>query len=121
MGTYASGDVVLAFIRMAGGGDRKVRPAVVVATGSAGTLTVCPISSTASSDSSSVPLSLDDFACGGLDLFTESFALVMHTCTIRTTDVVGMKGRLTKDRLAVIAAGAGEALRKRDRQPRRRL
>jgi mRNA interferase MazF len=121
MGTYAVGDVVLACVWMRGNGEWKVRPAVVVEAGSTGTLTVCPISSMASSDSVFVPLSLDDFACGGLDLFSESYALAGHFCTIRREDIVGKKGRLTEECLAVIAAGMREAPSRRGGQPSRRL
>ncbi|KDE56399.1 hypothetical protein EI28_09790 [Methanoculleus sp. MH98A] len=102
MGRYASGDVVLAPVRIGGGGERKVRPAVVVSAGESGSLLVCPVSSSPSADGISIPLSLDDFARGGLDLFTESYALAAHAATIRTADVIGKKGTLLPETLAAV-------------------
>ncbi|MDN7012766.1 type II toxin-antitoxin system PemK/MazF family toxin [Methanoculleus sp. FWC-SCC3] len=102
MGRYASGDVVLAPVRLGGGGKRKVRPVVVVSAGESGSLLICPVSSSPSTDGISVPLSLDDFARGGLDLFAESFALTTYAATIRTADVVGKKGTLLPETLAAV-------------------
>lgn len=105
MGRYASGDVVLAPVRLGGGGKRKVRPVVVVSAGESGSLLTCPVSSSPSTDGISVPLSLDDFARGGLDLFAESFALTTYAATIRTADVVGKKGTLLPETLAAVREG----------------
>ncbi len=102
MGRYASGDVVLAPVRIGGIGDRKVRPVVVVIAGENGDLLTCPVSSSPSTDGISVPLSLDDFARGGLDLFAESYALTEYAATIRTADVVGKKGTLLPETVAAI-------------------
>ena len=104
MGQYASGDVLLASVRIGGVGEWKVRPVVVVMTGESGDLLVCPVSSRPSIDAPSVPLSLDDFARGGLDLFIESYALAAYAATIRTADVVGKKGTLLPETLAAIRA-----------------
>lgn len=102
MGQYAGGDVVLAPVRIGGLGERKVRPVVVISVGETGTLFACPVSSSPSTDGISVPLSLNDFARGGLDLFTESYVLTHHAATIRVTDVVGKKGSLLPEPLAAI-------------------
>jgi len=102
MGQYASGDVVLASVRIGGLGERKVRPVVVVSVEETGNLFTCPVSSSPSTDGISVPLSLNDFARGGLDLFTESYALTHHAATIRAADVVGKKGSLLPETLAAI-------------------
>jgi len=102
MGRYVSGDVVLASVRIGGLGEGKVRPVVVIAAGESGDLLICPVSSSPSTDGISIPLSLDDFARGGLDLFTESYALTYHAATIRAADVVGKKGSLLPGPLADI-------------------
>lgn len=102
MGRYASGDVVLASVRIGDGGERKVRPVVVITGGERGRLLVCPVSSGPSSDGISIPISLNDFAIGGLDLFAESYVLAAHSVTIRTADVAGKKGSLLPGTLAVI-------------------
>ncbi len=75
---------------------------VVVTTGESGDLLVCPVSSRPSIDGISVPLSLEDFARGGLDLFAESYALTEYAATIRTADVVGKKGTLLPETLAAV-------------------
>lgn len=72
MGHYTGGDVLLASVRIGGPGACKVRPVVVISTGENGNLLVCPVSSSPSFDGPSIPLSLEDFARGGLDLFGES-------------------------------------------------
>ena len=102
MGQYVSGDVLLAAVRIRGGGEEKVRPVVVIAAGENGCLLVCPVSSSPSFDGPSVPLSLDDFARGGLDLFAESYALAAHPSAIRSADIVGKKGALLPEALTVI-------------------
>lgn len=102
MGYYTGGDVVLASVRIGGLGEWKVRPVVVVSAGENGDLLICPVSSSPSTDGISVPLSLDDFARGGLDLFTESYALTHHAATIRAVDVAGKKGSLLPETLAAI-------------------
>ena len=102
MGQYVSGDVLLAAVRIGGGGEEKVRPVVVIAAGENGCLLVCPVSSSPSFDGPSVPLSLDDFARGGLGLFTESYALAAHPSAIRSADIIGKKGTLLPEALAAI-------------------
>jgi mRNA interferase MazF len=116
MGRYASGDVVLAPVRIGGAGERKVRPAVVVIAGEDGTLLICPVSSSPSTDGISVPLSLHDFARGGLDLFAESYALTAHAATIRAADVAGKKGILLPETLAAIREAMPVVHEKRGRR-----
>ncbi|WP_300999325.1 type II toxin-antitoxin system PemK/MazF family toxin [Methanoculleus sp.] len=116
MGRYASGDVVLAPVRIGGVGERKVRPVVVVIAGEDGNLLTCPVSSSPSTDGISVPFSLDDFARGGLDLFAESYALAAHAAIIRTADVVGKKGTLLPETLAAIREAMPEVQGKRGRR-----
>jgi len=102
MGRYVSGDVLLAAVRIGGGGEEKVRPVVVIAAGENGCLLVCPVSSSPSFDGPSVPLSLDDFARGGLGLFVESYALAAHPSAIRSADIIGKKGTLLPEVLDAI-------------------
>ncbi|MDN5340018.1 MAG: mRNA interferase MazF [Euryarchaeota archaeon] len=116
MGRYVSGDVVLAPVRIGGGGERKVRPVVVVSAEENGILLICPVSSSPSTDGVSIPLSLDDFARGGLDLFTESYALAAHAATIRPADVVGKKGTLLPEVLDVIREAMPGVQEKRGRR-----
>jgi mRNA interferase MazF len=104
MGLYAAGDIVLAPIRFRDSGERKVRPAVVVAAGQAGFLTLCPVSSKPPADTPSVPLSLSDFARGGLDIFDESYVLTSYPCTVRSADIIAKKGCLASDSFAAIVA-----------------
>lgn len=120
MGRYASGDVLLASVRIGGVGEWKVRPVVVVAAEESGSLLVCPVSSKPSSDAPSVPLSLDDFAQGGLDLFGESYALTAYPLTIRAADAIGKKGSLQPETLAAIREAAPPACRPPKGRTRRR-
>lgn len=102
MGLYADGDVLLVAVCIGRGGRRKVRPAVVISAGEGGSLLICPVSSNPSTDGVSIPLSLDDFARGGLDLFTESYALAAYATTIQQADVIGKKGVLLPETMAAI-------------------
>lgn len=104
MGEYFPGDVVLAPIPMSGVRSvLKIRPAVVLDLSGNTTLRVCPVTSKEPAVGTSFKtLDLLDFADGGLDLFDESYALVSEVCTIRKTDVVGKKGRLTRDALVTL-------------------
>lgn len=102
MGDYFVGDVVLAPIRIGDWSVRKNRPVIVTGVCEGGTLRVCPVTSKEPVDAPFKTLDLLDFASGGLDLFDESYALVSQACTIRKTEVVGKKGRLTEESLAAI-------------------
>ncbi|HZD43178.1 MAG TPA: type II toxin-antitoxin system PemK/MazF family toxin [Methanomicrobiales archaeon] len=95
MGRYAAGDVVLVPLSMRGGEGRKVRPAVVLSAGEEGILVVLPISSRAPTDSPGIPLDLEDFERGGLDLFERSYVLAACGQTVHTSEVAGKKGSLT--------------------------
>ncbi len=102
MGSYFRGDVLLAPLCISKGREAKVRPVVVLAAGENGCLLVCPVSSSPSFDGPSVPLSLDDFARGGLGLFIESYALAAHPSAIRSADIIGKKGTLLPEVLGAI-------------------
>jgi len=120
MGRYASGDVVLAAMCIGGGGARKVRPVVVVSSGETGSLLICPVSSSPSTDGVSIPLSLDDFARGGLDLFQESYVLTAYPFTVRPAGVVAKKGSLLPETVAAIRGAVPAAHQPRERRSRRR-
>jgi hypothetical protein len=96
MGYYSSGDVLLLPIEFGGVRGRKARPALVVGTDGDQFLLVCPISSHPPGDDSCLPLELEDFAEGGLDLFTGSYILTSYSCRIRNSEVIAKKGRLTR-------------------------
>ncbi|WOF16745.1 type II toxin-antitoxin system PemK/MazF family toxin [Methanoplanus sp. FWC-SCC4] len=103
MSEYFRGDVVIANVRIDGRNERKMRPVVVLGRGGfSGSVYACPITSREPFDSSYVPIGLDDFEKGGLDLFDESYVLLSHACTIRNSDVAGKRGKLTKESLKVI-------------------
>jgi len=104
MGRYARGDVILAPVPFAEQRGAKTRPAVVLSAPEEGDLLICPVSSRAPTDAPCVPIGLDDFATGGLDLFTESYILTAKTATLPVRDVIALKGRLVAE--AVDAIGA---------------
>ena len=104
MGQYARGDVVLASLALEDRGVAKTRPAVVIGTGGQEEVWVCPVSSRPSSDAPSVPLSLEDFSEGGLDLFRESYILISRVYRIRCSEVIGKKGRLSGEITAALPA-----------------
>jgi len=97
MGRYVQGDVVLASVSIDDKSGAKTRPAIVVGTGQNGDVIICPVSSKPSFDAPCIPLSLDDFSAGGLDLFSESFVLTSRVTVIRNSDVIGKRGRLTDE------------------------
>jgi len=103
MGQYSRGDVLLASVALDDRSAPKARPVVVTGAGEPGRIRVCPVSSRAPSDAPCLPLALDDFASGGLDLFSESYVMTSRVLTIRSSEVIGKKGRLTADALAGIA------------------
>jgi mRNA interferase MazF len=104
MGCYRPGDVILINVSIDDRSSKKVRPAVVVASGDGGKLSVCPVSSKPASDSVCIPVSIDDFADGGLDLFSESYVLLSRLVAIHTGDVMGKKGRLSVESFSGIAS-----------------
>jgi mRNA interferase MazF len=104
MGQYARGDVVLASLALEDRGVAKTRPAVVIGTGEQDEVWLCPVSSRPSSDAPSVPVSLEDFSQGGLDLFRESYILISRVYRIRCSEVIGKKGRLSGEITAALPA-----------------
>ncbi len=97
MGQYTRGDVVIAAVAIDERSAAKTRPAVVIETGARGEVYLCPVSSKPSSDTPSVPISLDDFSSGGLDLFGESYVLISRVYRIPCRKIIGKKGRLTDE------------------------
>ena len=104
MGLYTRGDVVLASLALEDRGVAKTRPAVVIGTGGQDEVWLCPVSSRPSSDAPSVPVSLEDFSQGGLDLFRESYILISRVYRIRCSEVIGKKGRLSGEITAALPA-----------------
>lgn len=103
MGHYSPGDVLLLPVEFGDNPGKKARPALVVGTDGDQFLLVCPISSHPPGDDSCLPLELEDFAEGGLDLFSRSYILTSHTCRIRKSEVIGKKGRLTREYMESLA------------------
>lgn len=95
MSHYARGDVILAPVPFEERSGAKTRPAVVVFATADGKVYVCPVSSKPSTDTPSLPISLDDFSSGGLDLFSESYVLTSRVSVIGSGEVIGKRGRLT--------------------------
>lgn len=111
MGQYQKGDVLLAPVRCGRFSDAKIRPVVVIESRADGILLVCPVTGSMPDDMSvSVTLDLDDFAKGGLDMFDESYILVSNPATIRKSDVIGKKGRLTDGFMDEIMSGLSGSL-----------
>jgi mRNA-degrading endonuclease toxin of MazEF toxin-antitoxin module len=108
MGQYVRGDVILVSVSMDEKSPAKSRPAIVVRAGAAGEILVCPVSSKPPTDAPCIPISLDDFSQGGLDLFGESYVMISRVLTLRSGDVIGKKGRLTQESFEEIAAGIPE-------------
>jgi mRNA interferase MazF len=104
MGHFVRGDVIIAQVPCFGRSGAKLRPAVVVGTSHNNELLVVPVSSQPSTDSPSIPLSLDDFLEGGLDMFNESYILYSHVSTIPPGAVVGKRGRLTREYTDLVLA-----------------
>jgi hypothetical protein len=88
----------------------KTRPAVVIATGKNNDVYLCPVSSKPPSDAPCVPISLDDFSEGGLDLFGESYVLTSRVLVIRSGEVIGKRGRLTEESITSIAIKVQQSL-----------
>lgn len=106
MGQYLRGDVLLAAVALDDRTAPKTRPVVVIASDNEGHLRACPVSSKPPNDAPCLPLTIDDFESGGLDLFSESYVMVSRVLVLRAGDPLGKKGRLTRESLAEIAARA---------------
>ncbi len=104
MGQYACGDVLLASVALDDRTPKKTRPVIVVRSGDSGLLHICPVSSKPPSDAPCIPLTIDDFSSGGLDLFSESYIMTSRVLTLASSAVIGKKGRLTSEALAEITA-----------------
>jgi len=104
MGKYTRGDVVIAPVAIDERNNAKTRPAVVIGTVGQGEVYLCPVSSKPATDAPCVPISLDDFSRGGLDLFGESYVLASRVCRIRSGEIIGKKGRLTEETIIAILA-----------------
>lgn len=102
MGQYVRGDVLLAAVALDDRTAAKTRPVVVIHAEET-TIRVCPVSSKAPNDAPCLPLTIDDFETGGLDLFSESYVMTSRVLVLRSADVIGKKGRLTGESLAEIA------------------
>jgi mRNA interferase MazF len=110
MGHYIRGDVVIAPVAFEERSGAKTRPAVVIATVQADEVYLCPVSSKPPSDAPCVPISLDDFSGGGLDLFGESYVLVSRVLVIRSGEVIGKRGHLTEESITSIVIGMPKEL-----------
>ena len=110
MGQYVNGDVLLAPVALDERTRPKTRPVVVIRTEEPGRIHICPVSSKPPSDAPSLPLSIDDFATGGLDLFGESYVMTSRVLCLRSGTVTGKKGRLTTEALAEITARVPAAM-----------
>ena len=104
MGRYLRGDVILAPVAIEERGGAKTRPAVVISAAENGDMQICPVSSRPPADAPCIAISLDDFSDGGLDLFEESYILTSRIRTIRSGEVVGKRGRLTPESIALVIA-----------------
>ncbi|MCK9580342.1 MAG: type II toxin-antitoxin system PemK/MazF family toxin [Methanoregula sp.] len=126
MGQYLRGDVLLAPVALDNRSVPKTRPVVVISTCSDGRIRVSPVTSKPPTDASSLPLTIDDFESGGLDLFSESYIMTSRIITLRSGEIIGKKGRLTPDSLAEVAARVPDTIHsgtqakpKKSRTPRR--
>jgi len=101
MSRYAPGNIILVPFPHEGE-NRKVRPAIVIATQPNGDLCLCPIRSSPRSGITFIPISINDFVDGGLDLFVESFVQTNTVLTVKSGAVIGKKGRVTEEFLRMV-------------------
>jgi mRNA interferase MazF len=104
MGQYICGDVLLASVALDNRTSPKTRPVIVIRSEADGTMHICPVTSKPPTDAPSLPVTIDDFTTGGLDLFSESYVMTSRITTIRNNEVIGKKGRLTPDFLQDIVS-----------------
>ena len=119
MGRYLRGDVILAPVAFEERGGAKTRPAIVISAAENGDVQICPVSSRPPTDATCVPISLNDFSEGGLDLFSDSYALIGRIRTIRSGEVVGRRGKLTQECVASIIAQTPEQKTKKTESKKR--
>ena len=110
MGHYCQGDVVIAPVAFEERWRVKNRPAVVIGTGDRDEVYLCPVSSKPPSDAPCLPISLDDFSEGGLDLFGDSYVLTSRVRVILSGEVIGKRGRLTKESVSSIVIMVPQSL-----------
>jgi mRNA interferase MazF len=101
MGQYSRGDIVIAPVAMDQRSGTKTRPALVIGIGEHHVF-LCPISSRPPTDAPGVPVSLDDFSDGGLDLFGESYVLVSRALKIPSSGIIGKKGHLNEETITTV-------------------
>jgi mRNA-degrading endonuclease toxin of MazEF toxin-antitoxin module len=104
MSRYVPGDVLLVPFPHEGE-ITKVRPAIVIATQPGGDLCLCPISSNPRAVATCIPISIDDFDEGGLDLFSESYVQTDTVRIVKSGMVIGKKGQVTRDFLVRVGKG----------------
>lgn len=104
MSRYVPGDVLLVPLPHEGG-PAKVRPAIVIATQPGGDLCLFPIRSNPRAGAMCIPISIDDFDEGGLDLFSESYVQTDTVRIVKSGMVIGKKGQVTRDFLERIRKG----------------
>lgn len=104
MGQYLRGDVLLATVALDNRTAAKTRPVVVIESDKEGRIRVCPVSSKPPNDAPWLPLTIDNFESGGLDLFSESYVMTSRVIMLRSGDAIGKKGRLNQESLAEISA-----------------
>jgi mRNA-degrading endonuclease toxin of MazEF toxin-antitoxin module len=96
MSHYTPGDVVIVPFPHEGE-NTKVRPVIVLAVKTNGDLTCCPIRSTPRAGALCIPISIDDFSEGGLDLFLESYVQIDTIQSLKSGVVIGKKGWVTRE------------------------
>ena len=102
MSYYVPGDIILVPFPHEGERTAKVRPVIVIATRPNGDLCCFPIRSTPRAGTSCIPITIDDFVVGGLDLFSESYVQTDTVRRVKTGMVIGKKGRVTTDFLEMV-------------------
>lgn len=103
MTRYFPGDVVLASMDMGGPGGKKTRPTVVIRESGKNYFLVCPVTSRQPGSGEYMPIDLDDFEKGGLDLFGESYVLVDAARPVEGRYIHGKRGRLMSSSFAAIS------------------
>ena len=103
MTRYFPGDVVIASMDLGGPGGRKTRPVVVIRESGRNSFLVCPVTSREPDRGDYLPLDIDDFEKGGLDLFNESYVLIHAAGNVSGRDIHGKRGRLISSSFSAIS------------------